>query len=422
MVIDYSRTINRFTQLDAYPLPRLDDIAKKIANFRVFSTLDLKAAYHQIPLKDEEKKFTGFEANGNLYNFCRVPFGVTNGVACFQRVIDDIIRKECLRGTYAYVDNITVCGNNQETHDANLRKLYSAAEKYNLTFNENKSILSVKSINLLGYNISHGEIRPDSDRLEPLRQLLLPSDSASLKRTLGIFSYYSQWIPHFSKKIQPLVASNDFPITQEALNAFNEVKRNIEDSVITTVNPEVPLVVETDASDYAIGAILNQSGRPVAFFSRTLNKSERNHSTVEKEAYAIVEACRKWRHFLVGKQFKIFTDQKAVSFMFDNRKLGKVKNDKIMRWRMELSSYQFEIVHKAGKDNLAADALSRSVYCASSHVNNQNLLNIHVSLSHPGITRMWHFVRARNLPHSLDDVKKVVSSCPDCAKLKPNFF
>lgn len=421
MVIDYSRTINRFTLLDAYPLPRINDMVEKIAEFRVFSTLDLKSAYHQLLLREDERMFTGFEANGNLYHFCRVPFGVTNGVACFQRVIDDIIRKEGLQATFAYVDNITVCGDTKDSHDLNLQKFYSVAKKYNLTFNEEKSIISVKSLNLLGYNVSHREIKPDADRLEPLRKLQPPVNTASLKRILGIFSYYSHWIPHFSKKIQPLVASKSFPISRAGLEAFNEVKKNIEDSVITTLNPNEPLVVETDASDFAIGAILNQSGRPVAFFSRTLNKSERNHSTVEKEAYAIVEACRKWKHYLVSKPFKIVTDQKAVSFMFDNKKLGKVKNDKIIRWRLELSCYNYEIVHRAGKENLAADAMSREIQCAS-NITDQRLKEIHSSLCHPGITRMWHFVRARNLAYSLDDVKKVVLSCSDCAKMKPRYF
>jgi len=103
LVIDYSQTINRFTVLDAYPLPRIDDIVSKVAKYSVFSTIDLQSAYHQIPISIEERPFTAFEANGKLYQFTRIPFGVTNGVACFQRVIDSVISKEDLKGVCMHI-------------------------------------------------------------------------------------------------------------------------------------------------------------------------------------------------------------------------------------------------------------------------------------------------------------------------------
>ena len=124
MVIDYSETINIFTQLDAYPMPRVDDTVNQIAQYTVFSTIDLKSAYHQIPIKEEEKKFTAFEANGRLYQFRRIPFWVTNGAAAFQRTIDNFISEEALKVTFAYLDNITICGRDEAYHDENLSKLW----------------------------------------------------------------------------------------------------------------------------------------------------------------------------------------------------------------------------------------------------------------------------------------------------------
>ena len=118
------------------------------------------------------------------------------------------------------------------------------------------------------------------------------------------------------------------------VQAFNGLKEDISNSVVLSIESTVPMVVETDASDHAIAATLNQSGRPVAFFSRALSNSEQRHSAVEKEAYAIVEALRKWRHYLLGNRFTIVTDQKSVAFMFDGKNCGKVKNDKIMGWRI----------------------------------------------------------------------------------------
>ena len=119
MVVDYSQTINRFTFLDAYPLPRIDSLIEKISQYEIYSTLDLKSAYHQIPIRENEKHFTAFEACGNLYQFRRIPFGVTNGVASFQRIVDSIIKQADLKDTFAYLDNVTVCGRTRAEHDKN---------------------------------------------------------------------------------------------------------------------------------------------------------------------------------------------------------------------------------------------------------------------------------------------------------------
>ena len=121
MVVDYSRTINRFTQLDAYPMPRMHDLVHKMAKYRIFSKIDLKSAYYQLPLRDSEKQYTAFEADGQLFHFNRIPFGLTNSVAVFQRVMDSIIGDSGLQSTYAYIDDVIICGERQEDHDRNLQ-------------------------------------------------------------------------------------------------------------------------------------------------------------------------------------------------------------------------------------------------------------------------------------------------------------
>ena len=419
LVIDYSQTINRYTKLDAYPLPRMDDLALEISKFKLYTSLDLKSAYHQIPIREEEREYTAFEANGKLYQFCRIPFGVTNGVACFQRTIDNLLKQNNLKGTYVYVDNIVVAGKTQQEHDENLEKFREVAQLHNLTFNEKKSVISTESIDFLGYTISQGKIKPDAERLRPLKELPIPKDKTTLRRVIGLFSYYSQWIPKFSDKIRPLIIADSFPLKQNSLRAFNELKEEIEGALLHSIDENMPLVVETDASDTALAATLNQAGRPVAFFSRTLTPTERKHASIEKEACAVVEAVKKWSHYLSARRFTIITDQQAVHYMFHSEKLGKIKNNKIQRWRMELGSYDYDIMYRPGKNNIPADTLSRA-HCGAI-VNKEKLHELHVSLCHPGITRLTHFVKIRNLPYSIEEIKRVCTECPVCAQWKPRF-
>ncbi|XP_026317739.1 uncharacterized protein K02A2.6-like [Hyposmocoma kahamanoa] len=310
LVIDYSQTINRYTHLDAYPLPNIEELVSQISRYRIFSAIDLQSAYHQVPILLEERHFTAFEALGNLYQFLRIPFGVTNGVSSFQRTIDWVIRKEDLKGTFAYLDDITICGKTQLEHDKNLKKFLAAAQKYGLTLNKEKSKFSQNSINILGYNIEDNIIKPDADRLRPLLNLPPPSDLSSLRRVIGMFAHYSKWISNFSEKVHDLTNARIFPLSDNLVKNFNVLKSDIAKSSIHAIDHNAPLTVETDASDHSIAATLSQASRPVAFFSRMLNKSEHNHSAIEKEAYAIVESLKKWRHFLIGKPFRLITDQR----------------------------------------------------------------------------------------------------------------
>ena len=419
MFVDYSQTINRFTYLDAYPLPRIDKQVEAMAEYSVFSTLDLKSAYHQVPISDKDKPFTAFEASGRLFQFKRIPFGVTNGVACFQRIMQNIIDKEALTGTWAFVDNITLGGKDQKEHDLNLKLFREAAARNNLTFNETKNVISVKEIDHIGYRISKGQIKPDPERLKPLKEMPPPTTLKSQKRVVGMFSYYSNWISNFSEKIRPLNLNETFPLPEPVVKSFKDLKEELENAVLVTVDQKKPLTVETDASDTTLSATLNQEGRPVAFYSRTLSPSERNHSAVEKEAYAIVESIKKWRHFLLNVHFKLVTDQESVALIYHRRHKGKIKNEKIQRWKIELACFSFDVVYRPGSENAAADALSRATLGAST---SQDLKSIHDSLSHPGVTRMCHFVRSRNLPFSVEEVKQMTANCKECREIKPQFF
>ena len=210
-----------------------------------------------------------------------------------------------------------------------------------------------------------------------------PSNLKSQKRIVGMFSYHSKFIKKFSDKIYPLNHNETFPLPPLVLNSFQTLKDNLKNAMLVTVDYDGEFEVETDASDYCIAATLNQQGRPAAFFSQTLSNNKTKHHAVEKEAAAIVEALQQWCHFLLGRHFKVITDQKNISYMYDNKHKSKIKNDKISRWRVELSQYKFDIIYRPGKENAAADGLSRIAAITHSL---KELLDIHEKLCHPGVT------------------------------------
>ena len=419
MVIDYSRTINTYTIPDAYPIPRIDNMVNDLAKYSRFTAKDLRSAYHLCELPESDWEYTAFEAGGRLYHFKRLPFGLTNAVAAFQRLMDKLIDDHNLKGVYVYIDNITIAGETQEIHDYNLRRFMEVAKSKNLTFNEGKTILNTDSITLLGYQISHKLLKPDPERAAPLLNLPVPTSVASLKRAIGLFAYYAKWIPRYSDRIRPLLQCKSLPLGSDAVQAFNTLKSVLAQASLLSIDEDIPFTIESDASNFCLAATLNQGGRPVAFHSRTLSGSEMHHSSVEKEAAAVMDAIRRWYHLLVHKQFTIVTDQRSVAFMFNKKHPNNIKNHKLMRWRMELAPLKYTIIYRSGEENCAADALSRP-FCAT--ISDNSLYKLHESLGHPGITRTLHFVRSRNLPYSVEDVKRIVGRCKVCLEVKPRFY
>ena len=254
-------------------LPRIEDMVNNLSKYKVFSTYDLKSAY-QIPIKESDRKYTAFEANGQLLQFCVVPFGVTNGVPVFQRSVDKIVAEEKLDDTFPYMDNVTVAGIDQEYHDGNDKAFLETDKHRNLTLNETKSVRSVPVIDILGYRVSYGNVSPDPERLRALNEFPLPTNAAALRRVQGMLSYYAKWISQFSDKIKPLIEVTTFPLDHRALAAFNLLKKEFAEVTLSSIDEDVPFVTECDAANVAVSATLNQNSRPVAFMSKTLSKNE----------------------------------------------------------------------------------------------------------------------------------------------------
>ena len=223
-----------------------------IAKYKVFSNIDLRSAYYQVPLAEEDRPFTAFEADGKLWQYTRVPFRPTNRVPCFQREMDNFVAKYELNDISPYI-----CGDNQEEHDINLKAFREAASKTNLRLNEEKCIFSVEEIDLLGYRISRNSFKPDSNCLEPLLNLTAPTTPKELKRVVDMFSYYTKWVNQFSDKIRVLNSVGTFPLNQDQLNTFQSLKQEFAGAAMQEIDENIPFIVETDALDFAISATLN---------------------------------------------------------------------------------------------------------------------------------------------------------------------
>ena len=197
-----------------------------------------------------------------------------------------------------------------------------------------------------------------------------------MKRVVRLFAYYARWIQNFFKKAAPLLDCKACPVTNEALKAFNLLKSDLGETSLDAIRDDLPFEVETDASDHAIVAILSQNGRPVAYFSRRLNAGETKYPAIEKEATAIIESIRKWSSVIKGKHFSLVTDQRSISFIFDQKSRSKIKNNKILCRRIELNQYSYDIRLKPGSSNTAPDALSR--FACSTIPPQKRLLDLHI--------------------------------------------
>ena len=431
MCIDFASTINRFTIPDAYPIPVIDNLLQKVSKWKHYSYVDLKSAYHQLLLKDDEKHLTAFEANGRLYQFRRLPFGVTNGVAAFQRAID--ILTEDMPGVAANIDDIVVGGATQDEHDDALRRFMDVAQKRGLIINKEKSKFNTTELHFLGHVFKSGQMFPEKERMAPLLDFPIPKSKKDLDRFVGLAVYYSKWIPSFAAVTLPLFAAKQnptFPLNAEACESIKRVKQLVSESALWIPDRNKPFRLETDASGTAVGGVLSQDERPVAFVSHKLSQQELNWPAVEKEAFAIVWCIDKLKHFLLGSFFTIITDQQGVAYLLDGRPKSAIKNNKLSRWRMSLAEYKFDVVYRPGNQNPVADAMSRIANLSTddldkpfitseiSHV----LSKVHDDMGHPGIARTCEFLQRHcDIPNVKEKVSAYISNCKICLASKPRF-
>ena len=363
VVIDY-RKLNSKTIDDKYPLPNITDVLDKLGKANYFTTLDLASGFHQIEVHPDDIPKTAFNVENGHYEFKRMPFGLKNAPATFQRVMDNILRgiqnEKCL----VYLDDIIIFSTSLQEHLENLKTVFNRLRSTNFKIQPDKSEFLRKEVSYLGHIITPAGIKPNPNKIEAIKKFPIPKTQKQIKSFLGLLGYYRRFIQNFAKLTRPLTKclkkNAKVEHTKEFTDCFALCKNLLtNEPILQYPDFEKPFNLTTDASNYAIGAVLSQgpigSDLPVAYASQTLNAHEQNYSTIEKELLAIVWAVKYFRPYLFGRKFKILTDHKPLQWLFSLKE----PNSKLMRWRLKLEEYDYEIIYKKGKLNSNADALSR---------------------------------------------------------------
>lgn len=360
LVVDY-RKLNNCIEDDKFPLPDINEIFESLTGSIYFTHLDLYQGYYNIKLDENSRKYTAF-CSGQ-YQMTRMPMGLKTSPSSFSRMMTIAMAGLNYNKCLIYLDDLIVFGRNLEIHNKNLQDVFERLRSVNLKLNPLKCDFLRKEILYLGHVISSEGIMPDPEKINTVKNYPHPKSTDEVKRFVAFTNYYRKFIPKFAEIAYPLnrLTRKNIPFEWNAdcEKSFNTLKECLISPHILQY-PDLcennRFIVQTDASNYAIGAILsNGNGRPVAYASRTLNKSEKNYPVIEKELLAIVWAVKYFRPYLYGRPFKIATDHKPLVYLFNMRD----PSSRLMKFRIALEEYNFEVEYVKGSDNAAADALSR---------------------------------------------------------------
>ena len=364
MVMDYRR-LNALTKKDSYPLPRIDDSLRVLGGSKYFSAMDLASGYWQVDLSPEDREKCALISSEGLFEPTRMPQGLCNAPATFQRAMDGLLGDLKMSCVLVYLDDITVFSRTFQEHLSHLRLVFNRLRTAGLKLKPSKCSFFKTEMEFLGHHVSQSGIAPLPGKIDAIRHMTQPTSLRDIQVFLGMVGYYCQFIPHFSELAEPLVRllikEVPFVWDEEQDSAFNALREALASSPVL-VHPDFdkPFVLFTDASNVAVGAILaqldeNKVDHPIAYFSKTLSKAERNYSVTERECLAVLLAIKQFRPFLYGTHFTIVTDHSSLRWL----QQMKDPDGRLARWALKLQHYDFSIVHRAGAIHQNADGLSR---------------------------------------------------------------
>ena len=362
--VDY-RALNRVADFDAYPMPRVDAILDKVSSARYISTIDLTRGYWQIPLEEDSRRKSAFVTEFGLYEFKTMPFGLHGAPATFQRLMDRVLRG-AEEFSDAFLDDIAVFSDTWEEHIQHLREVLTRLRAAGLTAKPKKIHLGMRQTTVLGYIVGNGVKTPEPAKTEAIAEFSQPCSKSDVRSFLGLTGYYRSFVPDYATISAPLsdATKKSMPTTvnwsSECDQAFIRLKEILSsDPVLQAPNFDKVFILQTDASEEGLGAVLSQADhkgqeRPVAYISRKLLPREKMYSTIEKEALAIKWAMEKLKVYLLGREFVVQTDHAPLQFMERH-----ANNARVARWGLALQPFRFSVRHRPGRCNQNADSLSR---------------------------------------------------------------
>ena len=369
---DY-RFLNQKVYADTYPLPSIPELFNSIGKAKLFSSLDLRNGYFQIPLHPDSTPCTAFSADNQKYEYCVTPQGIRDAPAGFQRIINHVLSG--LTDVRAFLDDILVFSETEAEHIMHLRGVFSRLAKAQLSIKLSKCSFFQTSLKFLGHIISDEGLKPDPDKVAAIKRIPVPKTIKNLQSFLGLANYYRKFVANYSDHARPLTslvkgqnikgARTSPPVewNSEADIAFNYLKDKLsEDIILPYPDFSLPFELAADASDYCVGGSLSQRcpkglSRPLLFFSAKFSPVQLNYSTIEKECFALIYGLRVSRPLIYGHHVTVTSDHAPLTWLLSkSRPIGRLS-----RWQLEVAEYNLTLHHISGRKNYVADALSRIV-------------------------------------------------------------
>ena len=357
------RALNAISTKDVYPLPLVEDCLDTLTGSQWFSKLDANCAYWQIGIREEDRKKTAFITKYGLFEHVKMPFGLCNAPATFSRAINLVLRGLNWKTVLAFLDDILVLGKDFQHHLSNLRETLSRFREYGLKLKPKKCEFFQRKTEFLGRIISHNTIEMAQTDIETILAWPRPKNSKEVERFMGLANYHRLFIKNFAKLASPLyelTKKKKFQWTERQELAFESLKKSlVNPPVLALPKRDGEMILDTDASEYCIGAELLQiqDGKEmvIAYASLSLTPEQRNYCTTRKELLAIVRFTRQFRHYLLGQPFLVRTDHSSLQWLLNFRE----PQGQLARWMEELSQYNMIVEHRKGHQHTNADALSR---------------------------------------------------------------
>jgi hypothetical protein len=356
-----SREINKITIRYRFILPRMDDLMDCLSEAKFFSKIDLKSGYHQIHMREGDDWKKTFKKNEGLYEWLVMPFGLTNVPSTFMRLMNEVLKEFIGKFVIVYLDNILIFSRTKIEHLKHLSIVMKKLQQEKLLINMKKSSFMKTEIIYLGFVILKDKLKMDPDKVEVINNCPSPKSIFEVRSFHGLASFYRKFIRNFSGISTSMMETvkkrhKSFHWMEEAEKSFNLLKRKItEQPILVLPYFNKTFQVKCDASGFAIGVVLSQDDMLVTYFSEKLNEAKVKYSTYEKEFYAVIQELKKWRHYLVPKEFILYSDNHALQFITQQDKL----NQKHAKWVEYMQNFTFVIKHISGTANKVVDAFSR---------------------------------------------------------------